>query len=411
MAAAPSRNIALICPPFAAHLNTFRALGEELAERGHRVRFFLNAGAAKRIGDIAVDHAPARPGDPAVHRVLANAERPAGLTGTLRTIAESAALTDQLCASGVEVLREARSDAVIADQLEPAGGLLARALRLPLVSLACALPINSAPGVPLPYLDWPYMPHRAGRVRRAARIADALSWRQRRTLIRWSERFGIPPRRTLEECLGPVQIAQVVPGYDFPRPGPPSFATVGPIRRKQEEARTELRFTPDPQRPLVFATMGTLQGGRIDLWRAIVGACQEAGAQVVIAHGGKLTDREAGSLGADHAAAFIPYRAVLSRAALCITHGGSNTVLDALACGVPLIVRPVAFDQPGNLARVVHHGLGERMAPLARPDLLATQVRRMLADEGCRRRARRIAEEIAAAGGRTRAADLVEAAL
>ena len=407
---AASRHVALICPPFAAHLNSFRALGEELVRRGHRVSFVLNAGAAERVGELPVHHVPARPGDPSVERVLTNAERPAGLFGTLRTIAESAALTDQLCAGGPELLRHIGADAVIADQLEPAGGLLARALGLPLVSLACALPINSAPGVPLPFLDWPYMPHRAGRLRRTQKIGDLLSWQQRRTLECWSGRFGLPPCRTLEDCLGPVQIAQVVPGYDFPRADPP-FEAVGPIRRPEEESPEPLPFEPKPDRPLVFATMGTLQGGRLALWQAIVRACHDSGAQIVIAHGGKLSDSDAATLGADYAAAFLPYRAVLARADLCLTHGGSNTVLDALACGVPLVVRPVAFDQPGNLARIVHHSLGERMAPIDRPDLLAAQVRRMLADQGCKRNARRIAEEIAGAGGCTRAADLVEAVL
>lgn len=407
---APPRSIALICPPFTAHLNTFRALGEELVRRGHQVSFLLNAGAPERVGDIPVHRVPARLADSAVEQVLANAERPAGLAGTLRTIAQSAALTDQLCAGGLDLLRELGAEAVVADQVEPAGALLARALGLPVVSLACALPINSAPGVPLPYLDWPYMPHRAGRLRRTARIGDAFSWRQRRTLLRWSERFGIAPCRTLEDCLGPVQIAQVVRGYDFPRPEPRPFVPVGPIRRPEEDS-AELPFRPDPCRPLVFATMGTLQGGRLDVWQAITAACREAGAQIVIAHGGKLTDAAAASLGANHVAAFLPYRPVLRGAALCITHGGSNTVLDALACGVPLIVRPVAFDQPGNFARIVHHGLGERMAPRGRPYLLATQIRRVLGDEGIAARARGIAEEIAEAGGVSRAADVVEAAL
>ena len=406
-----SRHIALICPPFAAHLHTFRALGEELVRRGHRVTFLLNAGAPERVGDLPVRRVPVRTGDPTVEQVLANAERPAGMRGTLRTIAESAALTDQLCAGGLDLLQGMSVDAVIADQLEPAGGLLGRALGVPVISLACALPINNAPGVPLPFLDWPYAPHRADRLRRTQKIGDLLSWRQRHTLERWSNRFALPTCRTLEDCLGSSQIAQVVRGYDFPRPDPLPFVPVGPIRSPEEEAPADLPFAADARRPLLFATMGTLQGGRLQLWRAIVRACRDAGAQIVIAHGGKLTQAEATALEADYAAAFLPYRAILRRADLCLTHGGSNTVLDALACGVPLVVRPVAFDQPGNLSRIVHHGLGERMAPISRPDLLAHQVRRMLGDERCRRNAGRLAEEIAVAGGRTRAADLVEAAL
>ena len=95
---------------------------------------------------------------------------------------------------------------------------------------------------------------------------------------------------------------------------------------------------------------------------------------------------------------------MLKRSALCITHGGSNTVLDALACGVPLLVRPVAFDQKGNLSRIRHHRLGEELARFG----LARQIGRVLADGGYRERCAGLAGEIASAGGRTRAADIVE---
>jgi zeaxanthin glucosyltransferase len=213
----------------------------------------------------------------------------------------------------------------------------------------------------------------------------------------------------MEDCLSPTaQIAQVVRGYDFPRPEPVPFEGVGPLRRPEEERGGEpLPFTFEPDRPLVFATFGTLQGGRIALFRAVAAACREAGADLLVAHGGKLSQAEAAGIGATFVTDFVPYRAVLKHAALCVTHGGSNTVLDALACGVPLLVRPVAFDQKGNAARIVHHRLGERMDLRRLPE----QIGRLVADEGYRRRAGALAREIAAAGGRLRAADLVEAAL
>jgi zeaxanthin glucosyltransferase len=157
----------------------------------------------------------------------------------------------------------------------------------------------------------------------------------------------------------------------------------------------------------VFATFGTLQGGRLKLFKAMSAACRQAGATLVVAHGGKLSEAEAASIGATYVAAFLPYRAVLKHAALCITHGGSNTVLDALACGVPLLVRPVAFDQKGNLARVLHHGLGERLATRR----LADQIGRLVRDPGYRSRAETLARELAMAGGRARAADIVEEAI
>lgn len=371
----------------------------------------LNAGAEARAGDLPVHHVEARPSDPAVSDVLARAEKPAGLFGTLRTVADSAAMTDQLCSDGRRMLEELGAELVIGDQMEPAGYLLARALGLPFVGLACAVPIDPAPGIPLPFLDWPFEPDAEGKHRRTAKIAAALSRKQSKVIGGWAERFGLEPHGALGDCLGSVRVAQMVPALDFPRPDPLPFVPVGPLRRHDELGPAALPFDLPVDRPLVFASMGTMLGGDVKVWRALGEACREAGAALVFVHGGRLSDEEAASVDAHHAAAFLPYRAVLARAALCITHGGSNTVLDALACGVPLLVRPVGFDQPGNLARVRHHGLGEELASLRRPSVIAGQIRLLVEDEGVRERCRRVAAALAEAGGAERAAEVVEGEL
>ncbi|WP_338504578.1 glycosyltransferase [Sphingomonas kaistensis] len=402
--------IAFICPPFAAHLASFRGLGEALRTRGHEPFFLLNAGAEAAVGDIPVHHVAARDGDPDVARVLVAAEKPGGLVATLRTIADSAALTDQLCDGGRTRLEALGVDAVVGDQMEPAGFLLAKALDLPFVGLACAVPIDPAPGVPLPFLDWPYEPEAEGKHRRTSKIAAALSRRQNQVIAAWGQRFGIGPLASLTDCLGPVQIAQMVPALDLPRPEPLPFVPVGPLRRPEELADAPLPFAL-PDKPLVFTTMGTLLGGDLNLWRVLAKASREAGASLVIAHGGRLSDADADKLDVHHAAAFLPYRAVMEHAALVITHGGSNTVLDALACGVPLLIRPVGFDQPGNLARVRHHRLGEKLASPRRSGLIAEQIRRMMADKAMKTRCQAVAKALDQAGGAKRAAEIVEAAL
>jgi zeaxanthin glucosyltransferase len=275
------------------------------------------------------------------------------------------------------------------------------------------VPIDPAPGVPLPFLDWPYEPEAAGKHRRTGKIAAALSRRQSQTIADWSERFGLkPPPGTLADCLGPVQVAQMIPALDLPRPEPRPFVGVGPLRRPEELAPAPLPFAvPDDGRPLVFASMGTLLGGDLKLWQVLARAAREAGTALVLVHGGRLSRAEAASLPVHHAADFLPYRSVLAHAALCITHGGSNTVLDTLACGVPLLVRPVGFDQPGNLARVRHHGLGEKLASARRPKLVAEQIARLIGDGAVKARCEALARELEQAGGTARAADVVEGAL
>jgi len=53
-----------------------------------------------------------------------------------------------------------------------------------------------------------------------------------------------------------------------------------------------------------------------------------------------------------------PQLELLKKASLMITHGGPNSVKECIFFGVPMIVFPLWFDQPGNVARVTYHGLG-----------------------------------------------------
>ena len=91
----------------------------------------------------------------------------------------------------------------------------------------------------------------------------------------------------------------------------------------------------------------------------------------------------------------------LRRAALTITHGGLNTALESLARGVPMVVLPVTYDQPGVGARVEWAGVG-RSIPVGRVtvDRLRDAVRTVLGDPAYRMRAGSIRASIAAADGR-----------
>jgi zeaxanthin glucosyltransferase len=88
-----------------------------------------------------------------------------------------------------------------------------------------------------------------------------------------------------------------------------------------------------------------------------------------------------------------------------------NTALESLERGVPMVVLPVAYDQPGVGARVEWYGVG-RSIPVGRLTVgrLRDAVRTVLADPCYRARARGLRTSIAAADGLNRAADLIEGA-
>lgn len=60
---------------------------------------------------------------------------------------------------------------------------------------------------------------------------------------------------------------------------------------------------------------------------------------------------------------YVPFAAVLPRSAALVHHGGVGTVAQALAAGIPQLVRPMAFDQPDNAARLQRLGVGLSIRP------------------------------------------------
>ncbi|MBV8688197.1 MAG: glycosyltransferase [Alphaproteobacteria bacterium] len=373
-------------------------LARELEARGHRATFvhLLDAAPVMERCDAAFAPIPA-----------------AGIGGHGGTIRAMARQTDRLCRHAPATLREIGADAVICDQLEPAGGLIAESLGLPFATVACALPVNREPSIPPPYVGWRFDPSRRGLARNRGgwRVADLMMRPVGSVIQAWCGRWGLPARRRLEDCFSPsLQIAQAVPSIDFPRSDlPPGFHYLGPFRHP-EPGRVDL---PSP-RPLVYCSLGTTKlGGGARHFRAVAQACDDLGAALVLAHGGRLSRREAESLpGRPAVHDFVPQIDVLRHADAVVTNAGFNTVLDSLAAALPMVALPLAFEQPAIAARIARAGAGEVVA--ARPPLrrrLRSALQAVLTAPGYRDRARAIGEEIGAAGGVRLAADLIESAL
>ena len=343
--------------------------------------------------------------------VVKRAANPNGAVGILRTVSDSAALTDNACRHVPVILRELAADALVADQMEPAAGLIARHLGLPFVSIACAVPLERDERIPPPYLDWPYANDEAGikRNRGGETVARLLLRAQRATIRRWAEQFGHPGLQSLEDCLSPLgTIAQLPSALDFPRaPTDRPLVQVGPVR--DPPSPTPLSIDIEPERPFVFMSLGTLQGHRYSVFKAVARACSRMGAQLMVAHCGGLTPRRAERLGATWVTDFVPQREILAKADVCVTHGGQNTVLDALEAGKPMLVLPIAFDQPGLAARIVHHGVGIKLSPrFLSVERVGTALETLLQDPSYAERSRTIRDAIASSGGIAAAVETVE---
>jgi UDP:flavonoid glycosyltransferase YjiC (YdhE family) len=167
-----------------------------------------------------------------------------------------------------------------------------------------------------------------------------------------------------------------------------------------------------PDRPLVYITLGTVFNTTVDLLRTLVAGVAAVDVEVLVTTGQTVDPAVLGRQPDHvHAARFVPQHQVLDAAAAVVCHAGVGTVYGALSVGVPLVVAPLAADQPICAMGCVLAGTAVSLAPVPPPDdflafvtdpaaVTAAQVSeatsRVLEDPTYREAARRIAAEIAA---------------
>jgi UDP:flavonoid glycosyltransferase YjiC (YdhE family) len=403
------RHIAIIAPPTPGHLNPLQVLGTALARHGHRVTVVHLAAVSRfvttpGIGFAALDGS----GTPAasIDAYLAKLADPTGPVGLTRMIHSTAAMTATLLDEAPDVLRAIGVDAVIADSAEAAGALIAQRLGVPHVVSITGLPLLREPNVPPPFLGWKYRPDRIGRFRNHGGyfVSDLLLRPITQVLASRRRAWNLDARTATR---GRLSIAQCPQALDYPR----SAAIVygGPWRATMD-VPVDL---PSDGRPLVFCSLGTLQGGRRGLFATMAEACAMIGARAVIAHGGGLSAAEASALPGDPLVrAFWPQEAVLRQCSAAVLHGGFNSVIDALAAGVPIVALPIAFEQPGTAARLVRIGAGRAVSPRGLTvRRLAAALTDVMEGAGYRAAAARLATEMLSAGGAAEAAARIDAAL
>ncbi len=405
----------LLCPPLHGHINPMVVLARELEGRGHRVTFLGLPDMRVRLpGNLAFRAFGER--DWPEGSLQPYLDRLARLDGPLslrRLIRDLAAFADPICIALPGLLNELGPDGLIIDQTDAAASLVATALGIPFVNIANALPLNLEPGVPPPVLPWAYDPSPKG-IRRnlgGYRVARWVELPITRVIRRHSQRLGRPDIRFADEAWSErCQITQCIRGLDFPRSNlPPNFHYVGPLRGPEPKLDIDL---PDDDRPMIFCSLGTLQGSRAGLFRAVARAVADLDANLLIAHGGMLGERDVERLpGRPLVHPYVAQRAVLARSALAITHCGFNTVLDSLSHGVPMVALPITFEQPATAARLERVGAAEVIHRFRTPRRIRVAIERVLGDASYKANGDTLSAEIAASGGVRLAADLIEQVL
>jgi zeaxanthin glucosyltransferase len=414
------RRIGILSFSSPGHYYPLTALGRRLQARGHEVVYFQVADLERPIRAAGLQFRQIGREDIPPGSLRARDEELGKLSGLaalrcgLRGIERKAMM---LFRDAPAAIRDEGVDALIVDQIEMAGGTVAEHLGLPFVSVAAALPINLDASVPPVNLPWSHHVGIGARLRNQVGNA-ACEWIFSgvvRAINRQRRAWGLPLARDFNSLFsGLAQIAQLPAALELPgRRLPPHFHHTAPWTDAAGRAPVDFPWSRlDPGRPLAYASMGTLQNGVLRNFRVIAEACAGLDLQLVISLGGGQNPALLRDLPGDPVVVgYAPQLELIQRAALTISHGGLNTALESLAQGVPMVVLPVAYDQPGVGARVEWSGVG-RSIPVGRltVDRLQDAVYLVLGDPSYRERATRLQASIEAADGLNRAADLIERA-
>ncbi|WP_422768878.1 glycosyltransferase [Plantactinospora sp. WMMC1484] len=161
----------------------------------------------------------------------------------------------------------------------------------------------------------------------------------------------------------------------------------------------------DPDRPLVYVSFGTIFYRRPDLLRMVIIGAAATGAQVIAAVGDLAEEL---ALPDDVLTApYLPQREVLERADVFVTHGGYNSVAESVRAATPMLVIPLAVDQPIQAYFVGSAGFGTALDPAAVTERAVADAVTDLLDPDRDYRARLRAAQPECGDSAVRAAELV----
>jgi MGT family glycosyltransferase len=266
------------------------------------------------------------------------------------------------------------------------------------------------PHVPPPALPWGYRRDAWGYLRNQAAkclLVPVYEW------LADARRLGVKPLTLVfDSSRGLAQIAQQPAFFDFPNASlPDHFHYTAPWHEAARDDDVDFPWDRLDDRPLVYASMGTLQNNQRRVFAAIAAALRDLPVQAVLTTGGATDGLELDLPANVVMVRNAPQLRLLDRAVLAITHAGLNTVLECLTRGVPMVCLPVTNDQPGVAKRVEWLGLGE-MLPVrqATPDRIRALVERVSGDANYTERARQIRASLPKVPGVMTAADIVDMA-
>ena len=179
--------------------------------------------------------------------------------------------------------------------------------------------------------------------------------------------YGLPEDPGLAMLTRHLVLAPVPPSFRDPAwPLPATSRPIRPTLRKpspQERSPAWLAGIGDV--PAVFFSLGTVfhvESG--DLFDRVVAGLRDLPIDLLVAVGDEIDPAELGPQPPNvHIERFLLPSQVLPRCAAVVSHGGSGSVIGALAHGLPMVLLPLGADQPLNAARCEALGIAQVLDP------------------------------------------------
>ncbi len=380
--------ILFVVPPLVGHINPTASVGAELAARGHDIAW---AGQLAALQPLLPAEAQVFPvvDDDFEERLRGGREprRPPRGAEALKFVWESfiIPLARAMLPGVADAVARFSPHVVVADQQAVAGAVAARRAGTVWVTSA------STPGELL---------------RPVAAMRDVETWvRDQMTAFQLASGISDPVDLRFSDRLVLVFTTAALIG-DTSGFGD-QYVFTGPALAPRPELGSFPWQWLDPARRHLLVSLGTLSGSDgPPFFRTVIDALSGLGGElqaVLAAPPGQQAPPHI--LFAGH----VPQLALLRHMSAVVCHGGHNTVCEALAHGLPLVVTPMRDDQPIIAEKVAAAGAGIR---LRFDQLGATNlrdaVRAVLDDPSYRAAAEAVRDSFAAAGGAAKAADHLE---
>jgi len=400
------------------HLNPLIALSQQLRCRGHKVTFFEKRKIEERVRHAGLDFVPIRPArssprvkitqlhDPTLWQELSalrsNVKR---IIGDLEMFLQET--PPALARSGV--------NALIVNEIALTGPTIAEICGLPYFIISTSVPHSFGWGGHPWRLEWPS--HWIRRVHGAWLEISALRMRGpiQSALDRYRQSAGLGPVRKMRRAFPELaQITQLPQCLDLPRAAlPETFHYTGPFVKRAARPKVEFPWNRIDGRPIIYASLGTTRNVRPAVFRLIAEACQDFDLQLVISLGNRACPTMFADLpGKPLVVRYAPQLELLRLARIVITHGGSNTVFEALLEGKSMLVIPIAHDQPALAARLARLKIAE-VVPVGAVTTkrLRRELIKLLHSTSYQDAAREAQAKICSLNGLERAVEIIEEAL